>query len=322
VGWTNRPNVHTTINTGERTATVITDSDGFRIGRAGRSIGSEHVLLIGDSFAQALQVDYEKSFAYLIERGLTARRGHPVAVWDAGVDGWDPPQYLYRARQLLSTRPVAMVLVSIYLGNDIVSSARPLPPRNPAPTFSFHVPRQLSRSELVTDLLRPIDDILKRHSELYILAKNSLKTTEMRWGLTGIAFPDELLRSSAGSKRWQVTAALCDSIAQFAAQHGARTMFVLIPAPYQVDDLQLKTFARGFGIDLASVDLDQPNRLLGDAMRRRGLTVLDPLSDFRRRARNGEQLYGYVDRHLTPAGHVALSAAVVPAIASAMASTP
>src|SRR5262249_43497278 len=57
LGWDHRPNVNTTINTGERTVQVRTDSDGFRIGRNDPPAGGSQVLLIGDSFAEALQVE-------------------------------------------------------------------------------------------------------------------------------------------------------------------------------------------------------------------------------------------------------------------------
>src|SRR5437879_3707351 len=94
LGWAHRPNVNTTINTGERTVRVITDRDGLRVGLRGRVEGKRHVLLLGDSFMEALQVEYEQSVAGLLEARLTSRLGEPVAVRNGGVGGWDPPQYL------------------------------------------------------------------------------------------------------------------------------------------------------------------------------------------------------------------------------------
>src|SRR5438093_849000 len=67
LGWTRRPNVNTTINTGERTVRVITDHDGFRVGGAGRVESKRRILLLGDSFMEALQVEYEQSLARLLE---------------------------------------------------------------------------------------------------------------------------------------------------------------------------------------------------------------------------------------------------------------
>src|SRR5256714_14878773 len=53
LGWNHRPNVSTTINTGERTIHLYTDRDGFRVGRAGRVEAKRRILLLGDSFMEA-----------------------------------------------------------------------------------------------------------------------------------------------------------------------------------------------------------------------------------------------------------------------------
>src|SRR6266487_1448811 len=116
-----RPDVTTTINTGERTVHVFTDGDGFRVGRAGRVESKRRVLLLGDSFMEALQVEYEQSLAGLLEARLGTRLGETVAVRNSGVGGWDPPQYLMEARRELARERFDVVLVSVYLGNDVVT---------------------------------------------------------------------------------------------------------------------------------------------------------------------------------------------------------
>ena len=59
-------------------------------------------------------------------------------------------------------------------------------------------------------------------------------------------------------------------IAQTAAAHGARTLFVLVPAPFQVDEAAFDQYIRGFDIDPATVDLDQPNRRMVEELSARG----------------------------------------------------
>jgi len=99
LGWAHRPNVHTTINTGERTVQFITDADGLRVGARGPINADTRILLLGDSFIEALQVEYENTVAGLLEARLPHLIGHPVAVRNAGVGDWGPPQYYLRARQ-------------------------------------------------------------------------------------------------------------------------------------------------------------------------------------------------------------------------------
>jgi len=47
LGWAHIPSVNTTINTGDRTVRVLTDQDGFRVGRAGRVEADRRILLLG-----------------------------------------------------------------------------------------------------------------------------------------------------------------------------------------------------------------------------------------------------------------------------------
>ena len=108
LGWAHRPGLNTTINTGERTVRLMTDRDGFRVGQAGRVAGKKRILLLGDSFVEAMQVEYEQSFAGLLEARLAQRFKYAVAVRNTGVAGWDPPQYLIQARRTLDRdRPAA-----------------------------------------------------------------------------------------------------------------------------------------------------------------------------------------------------------------------
>ena len=321
VGWWNAANARTTINTGERTATIMTDAEGYRIGTAGRIEGDQTVLLLGDSFMKALQVDYEQSLAGRLEAGLPAVTGRRVAVRAGGVDGWDPNQYLTYARMAFEREQFDAVVVALYVGNDVVSQRVPARPAlAPVVRRGFHVPSSLGRDALVDATIRPLNDALEERSHLYVLLKSRASVVLMRMGLTGADFPREIQRDFASSPGWQVTGDVCADIARLAASHGAATVFVLIPSSYQVHLEQFTTFARGFEFDTAQVDLDQPNRLLGAALRERGLAVVDPLDSLRVAARGGAQLFGNVDRHLSPTGHEVIERALRPAVEAALSS--
>ena len=62
------------------------------------------------------------------------------------------------------------------------------------------------------------------------------------------------------------------------------------------------------------MDLDQPDRLMGERLRARHLAVLHVLPAFRAVEDAGRQLYGRVDRHLSPAGHEKLDSLVEPEV--------
>ena len=316
VGWLHRPNVDAQINTGERTVQIVTDREGFRVARTGRADAATQVLLMGDSFMEALQVEFEDSFAGLLERELAARLGQTVAVRNASVGGWGPNQYLLRTRALLARDTFDLVVVALYVENDAIKLRWDrLPPRQPAERSHFRLPRKLSREELVSAFLAPINDGLEVRLHLYIMLRNQLQTLRMQIGLTPAYFPDYFLKSEAMSERWALTADLSHDLAGAAAARGIPTVFVLIPAPYQVESDVFARYVRGFGLDSAEVDLDQPSRLLFEEFRARDLTVIDALDAFRQAQAAGTPLFGSVDPHLSPEGHRFLTELVTPAAA-------
>jgi hypothetical protein len=322
LGWIFRPNQHTTINTGERTVHLFTDQDGFRVARGGRVDRRPRVLLIGDSFMAALQVEYEQSLAGLVEKGLRERLGHPVGVRNAAQPGWDPPQYYLQSRSLLSRDTFDLVVVAFYIGNDVVlHRADYLPPRTPDPRYALRFPTRPTWADLTVSVFRPINDWLKRRSHLFLFVKNHVQTLRMRVGLTAEYFPIEFLRSEATSPRWDVSADICRDIARLAGRRGIPTLFVLIPAPFQIDRAVFQQYNRGFRIDSGAVDLNQPTRLMAERLKARGLNVVDALPAFRAAYKRSAVLYGSIDRHLTPEGHRVLYDFLEPFLAELLAPT-
>ena len=320
LGWVHWPDLNTTINTGDRTIRLITDRDGFRVGAAGRVEGKKRILLLGDSFMEAVQVEYEQSLAGLLETRLAARFKEPVAVRNTGVGGWDPPQYLLEARRELERERFDLALVSVYLGNDVVQhSVQHYPPRAPAEVHELHLPRSFSYGELIDGVLYPINDFLEVRSQLYVFCKTRLDVLLRQLGLTAAYFPDDLLRQEAASPRWAVTAQILSDIKDVARAHGVRTLFVLVPSPAQVDSAEFLRDLKGFRIDPAAVDIAQPDRLLTAAMKAHELDLVDVFPEFQRAEQAGARLYGAVSRHLSPAGHALLEQVLEPLVVARLA---
>jgi lysophospholipase L1-like esterase len=314
VGYLRRPNVNASVNVGEGSVKLITDQDGFRIGAQGRRSGIP-VLLLGDSFMEALQVEHENSLAGLLEAALSSGE-KTVAVRNAGVSGFAPSQYLVRAKTLLPREDYRLVVTAVYVGNDAQQQRLDyVPPRQQAERHHFRLPKAISRKEIVDAGLRPVNDALEGKSHLFILLRNQLGTLRMKAGVSPLYFPQEFRKSEATSQRWALTADICREISEEAAKHGAKALFVLIPADFQVDEQKFSAYVTGFGIDTATVDLDQPSRLLAQELGSRGLNVVDPLPRFRELYKSGKHLYGTVDQHLSAEGHKALAESVAPAAA-------
>ena len=228
-----------------------------------------------------------------------------------------------QARRSLSSEHYDLVLVSVYLGNDVVvRRVENYQPRSPAPAHWLRLPRALNGSELIDAVLYPVNDFFEQRSQLFMFLKTRSNELLTHFGLTAEEFPAELLRGEAGSPRWSVTADILSDIRNVAKAHGVPTLFVLIPAPYQVDTAEFHRSLRAFRIDSAAVDLDQPDRLMGEAMSHHHLDVYDMLSDFRQAARTGSRLYGRVDRHPSPAGHDLLERVLEPLVVARLGTAP
>jgi hypothetical protein len=319
VGWLRRPNVNVKINTGERTVTVATDSGGFRVHPDGAVVAGAQVLLLGDSFMEALQVDYEHTVGGLLEASLPMLVDQPVAVRNAAVGGWDPDQYALLARSLLARDKYDLVITSVYVGNDIIGQRRTyLPPRAPVERHPFRIPRAAGWSEFTNAILLPLNDFLEVRSHLFLFFKNRLKSVRMRFGLSPLEFPPQFLRSEANSARWDVTADILEDISRTAEGHGVAALFVLVPTKFQVDSADLGSYVEGYSLDPASFDLEQPNRRLLEEMKTRGLSVLDALPHFRRAFNEGAHPFGRIDHHLSPEGHAIVAELITPFVAQAL----
>lgn len=322
LGWRLRPDVATTINTGERTVSVFTDADGFRVGSRGRASDGLRLLLLGDSFMEAMQVEYEQSLAGLIETEL--RLGDAGArVWNTGVGGWGPSQYSQMAQRMLAGSRWDGVLVMVYVGNDVEPRIDEYhAPRQPSVVRRFRIPRGLGVSELVDAILYPVNDLLEVRSHLFVLVKSRLRTLLMSLGLSAAEFDYWYFRESAGHPAWNRTADRLAGIAASAREHDTRTLFALIPSAFQVDEAVFQEFALGIGLDPARIDLDQPSRILLESLTARGLTVVDLLPGLRQVHALRGPLYGRIDRHLNPEGHRVVFELLRPELSELLSPTP
>jgi hypothetical protein len=313
LGWVQRPGLDVRINSGEGPVRIITDRDGYRVGTDGRVEADTRVLLIGDSFLQAIEVAYESSLAGLLQADLPVRLRRPVAVRDGGVSGYTPSHYRLAAGRAFARETFDAMLVAVYSGNDIVPArvasyepsvrSPPLRPRRPR----SWTPREFNRSVTMPLMLRAL-----RHSHLAVLAWNGTELLRTRLGMQEYQFPTTMLMSHAEGPEWDVTADLCAEIAAVGTRHGASVLFVVIPQYFQMAPELAAAHARANALDAADVDADQPNTRLAERMRARGLTVLDALGPMRASWREGGSAYGRINRHLGPAGHAALRDLVEP----------
>jgi hypothetical protein len=108
----------------EGNAYIAINRDGFRGPRRSRKKPKNvfRVALLGDSFTEAQQLPYEQTFGAVIERELarcSALSGRKVEVLNFGVDSYGTAQELLTLREQALAFAPDMVVVAVFIGNDV-----------------------------------------------------------------------------------------------------------------------------------------------------------------------------------------------------------
>ena len=314
LGWQRRPNLNIHVNTGEREVQLISDALRHRIGTIPDESADVRILAVGDSFVEALQVDYAQTMTSLLAKALATSSDRKVAVVNAGVGGWDPNQYRIIAQQELERARYALVLVFVYMENDVVDSRIESFP--PTKRLTWPQPRYNTVRATLDTLSLLGQAWLRQHSHLYVYYLNSVEFRKMRDGSRTQHFLSNIMRSNAASAAWQVTGEVLGEIDGIAAQYDTPVLYVLIPPPHYIDEHLLERYVRAFGLEMSQVDTAQPARLLISELAKKGLTAVDATEALRTAFNAGQKdLYGQIDRHFAPAGHRVMAQFLEPLVA-------
>lgn len=267
--------------------------------------GVYRILLLGDSFMEALQVPFEQSMAYLVERGLEQRTGRKVEVINAGVGGWGTDDELrYLTMYGLKYRP-DLVVVVVTLHNDINDNLRlewhrmrdgvlVEQPRMPMSFFDYHLTQlkayistrfqtyQLWRRVRHGGEIRATARILRSHVVQLFQTPAPQRIAE------GVQLTDLLFRQIQSETR----------------AAGGQVAMVLLPIHYQLADTTFAAFVRASGVPADSMTIDHPQRLIMPIADSLGIPVVDLLPRFRQwTADTTASLFLEWDGHWNAAGH-------------------
>ena len=285
------------------------------------------ILLLGDSFMEAVQVDQSQTTAALLEERL--RRARPelnVEVVNAGVAGWSTSlEYLYLDREGYKFEP-DLVVLAFFVGNDLHDNHYKLQLKEggldqavkpfflPTPDGGLDmIPPPPPRSGP-----SPVVAALRACCRLYSVFEtgvlNRLGDGQGNVPLFAAAplAPDIAgLYESAPSGEWQtgwtITERLLARIRERAASIGAPLAVFAIPDSVQLDD---RTWRRDRDIQRdrrfreGLLNIAAPNRHLAEIAARQEFPFLDLLSAFRA-ASDGEwrRYYFETDQHWNGAAH-------------------
>lgn len=293
---------------------VSVNADGFRDRdhAVAKPAGGFRIVLLGDSFVEAIQVRFEDSVGAVLQQRLERSRGR-VETMNFGVSGSGTArQYLALREYALRYRPDLVLL--FFVGNDVSDNSPRLKgaPYFPYPRLSGagNLLRDSAGEPLFTTFAAPearlaLPDAVKHHWKTYRFLRQ-LADRSAPVARSGLGYYELYRRDPrpAWAEAWSTTEQLILATRDLAQAHNAGFGVVLVPAAWEVYPEQWKQIiSRVPGASDAAIDPDYPSRRLKQFLHANGVRVFDLLDDFRRQAAGLAPLYIPEDAHWTAAGH-------------------
>jgi hypothetical protein len=310
LGYRLRPNARTRFVTAEFDTQIAVNAQGVRddadIGP--KPANERRVVVIGDSLVLSVQVDRQQTFCKLLEDALNrGARGVRYRVINAGVQGYGPVEELLFFRHVARAFEPDLVIHTIFVGNDAEEAVTSEPRLHREPGRDQQVPNVLETGPSV------LRRLARRSMVLQVARLRAVAVTDRlpRFG----APPEPPLQSYAANPAPRIAEGLrisrdcVQAVAAEAGAGGARTMVMLMPARFQVDDAdygRLREAVRGAGGELLR---DAATARFDEALRPLSLPQFDALQPLRA-ALPGPDVFFQQTVHLTPRGHEVVARAL------------
>lgn len=267
--------------TREGRAQVRTNSAGHRDREHSESkpANTFRIAVLGDSFAEAPQVDLEQTFWAVMEGELQsceAFGGLDVEVLNFGVSGFGTAQELQMLRHYVWPYEPDLVLLAFFAGNDVSDNSQQLRPGEIKPYFTIendelvlddsfleHPDYLDARSNWTQFKVRAINHsrILQLIAEARHASSRRQTDQEVQAQWSELGLDSEVYAEPANAEwrgAWEVTQRLIVEMRDEVRQHGAEFWVVSVSSAVQVDpDPDLRAdFAAAHKID----DLSYPDK--------------------------------------------------------------
>lgn len=329
LGWALRPGASGTY-TGETINPIQINSVGMRDDREysrSKEPGKYRVAILGDSFAEAMQVPLEQTFARQLEARLKACQANPE-VMNFGVQGYGTAQELLVWRNKARAYQPDAVILLFYTGNDLYNNQRQLNPTN-ADAAPYYVVDANGKLQFEPALAKPgmlreswaslvrISRLAQFVTDAYYKLSRSKETQNREYMDKLIYAPPN---DSNMRQAWAVTEALLPLFKSEVERTGARFVFALASSGMQVhpDPARRQEFLRFTGgTDLFYAE----NRLASQTLAiRLGETMRD------KGEKSGELYYGFPGNmgngHWNEKGHALVADAFAQVLCGGTADSP
>jgi hypothetical protein len=257
--------------------------------------GVFRIAALGDSFAVGPAVPYADNYLHLLETTLPA-----TEVYNFGVSGTGPREYLQILRQDVWAYQPDLVLVSVFVGNDIteeLATPRHLDVRQHALYQLCARGWRLARERIRQGQPPPTaEDRLARPA----LSAQTFREIEARRIAVCVTPVPPVLE-----RKWQRALGYLDRIIRECPSHKVPLVVVLIPDEFQANPHVRTEALATAALEPDAIDIDLPQRRLAGFFAERGIRCLDLLPVFR----GVSQTYAPCDTHWNVRGnHLAADA--------------
>ncbi|MDM8531901.1 SGNH/GDSL hydrolase family protein [Anaerolineales bacterium HSG25] len=325
-GWRGKPNYQTTVATEGYTHDLALNSEGMHDTEHAKVKPDDkfRILLIGDSFVQAVQVVEADTSHQQLENWLNQQAGADrFEVISGAVGGWGTGQQLLYYRSDGRTYQPDLVLLMFYMGNDVKDNlpgrgvtvegyncytsyfVRPGNQLDTAPWFfAPGITPTTSQTGATWKLLNNILGRLYQSSRLYAQLEPLLSTPQLKASLLDFY----LGQNEIFAYGFDLTIALVNQFEREVEADGAQFGLVLIP-PLSLLDFSQSTSAEREQIyqEIPGMrraeEIAPPNEMLNERFDSLGLTVLDLFPAFAEVDPTGKSLYFEGDKHWNQAGN-------------------
>jgi hypothetical protein len=313
---------------------VQTNSHGFRDREHTyeKPQGLKRIVILGDSYIEALQVPFERSLTVLLESRLR-KKNLPAETINLGVSTYGTGrEYLMLREHGIKYNPDLVLL--FFVGNDLINNNIRLEgtPYVPYPVLDGN--GLLARDGNGEPRFTPIRDsesrfafltaFFREHSSAYRLLRIAIENSPQIHAILFRLGIMSTLTSAGGNwgdslglyeiyrvpekdhfkESWRLTENLLLEVNRLAMKNGAKLAVVLVPAPWEVYPELWKSILDNIPeMRRVALDLNRPSRRLTSFLQDRQIPYIDLLPGFRANVGKPARLFFQPDSHWTAVGH-------------------
>jgi hypothetical protein len=298
---------------------------------------SFRVLMLGDSFVEGVEVEFEKTTAKMLEKRLNQLQNDiTYQVINFGTCGYGTSQELaYLEKEGLKYSPDVVILhifpkndlldnvqksvYDIYDLNDINEQAN-----NQSNNKSNNQSKSLVNKKLKFTVFQRFwafaiahthtanllgIALLKNENVAKLLRRADFLKTQ-QFNSTGVNYTRDIYFKNSQpqqiSDAWKKTKIYLDRMNELSKQYNFTFIIVVVPAKEQVDVDAYKLFLEKEKLNESDVAMLMPNYVMQEYMQVNGVIVIDPITLFREKNKQ-QKLYFIIDGHYKEQGHSLLA---------------